>query len=111
VRFRRRPLNLLRLLLALVVLACLGGAICMYLLEPQTALLVAGVGFAVAFGGYLLHRDAVVLFVSVPLYPILALGVYALHVLLDVPVQYLLWVSLAVFGLVVLVLTADEVPL
>lgn len=95
----------------MVVLACAAGAVCVYLVAPQTALLVAGVGVAVAFAGYPLHRDAVVLFVSFLLYPILALGVYALHFVFGVPMEYMLWVCLAVFGLVVLVLTADEIPL
>lgn len=94
-----------------MVLACLGGAVCVYLLEPQTALMVGGVGAAVAFAGYSLHRDVVVLLTTALLYPIVALGVYALYFVLGVPVEYLLWVSLAVFGLVVIVLTADEIPI
>jgi hypothetical protein len=111
VRFRRRTLNRLKFLLALVVIAGLVGGVLLWLAVPQTAILVAAVGASVAIASYFLHRDAAVMFASILLYPILALGIYALHAVLGVPTQYLLWVSLGVFGFVVLVLTADEIPM
>lgn len=109
-RIRRRWLTRLKILLALVVLACLAGAVAVYLVEPMTAFLVAGVGAGVAIAGYVLHRDAPMLLASVLLSPILALGVYALSLVFDVPMSYLLWTSVLVFGLTVVVLTADETP-
>ncbi len=109
-KFRRRSLNRLRLLFALVVLVCLAGAVAMFLVEPDTTLMVGGAGAAIAFAGYPLHRDAVVLLASVLLYPILALGVYSLYLVVGIPMEYLLWVSLGVFGFAVLVMTAEEVP-
>jgi hypothetical protein len=111
VRLRRRTLTRLKLLLALVVLAAAGGAALLYLAAPQVALLVGGVGIAIAIAGYVLHRSASMLLASIVLYPILALGIYSLHVVLGVPAQYLMWISVAVFALVVVVLGADEIPI
>lgn len=110
-KIRRKLLTRLKILLALVFLAALGGAVLLYFAAPQVALLVAGVGLMIAVVGYLMHRNAATLFASALLYPVLALGIYALHVLFGVPTQYLTWISIAVFALVVLVLTADEVPM
>lgn len=110
-RFRRKTLTRLKILLALVVLAALGGAALLVMLDQTTALVIGGVGIGIAIAGYTLHRDAAVLLASALLYPILALGIYALHAIFGVPTNYLLWISVAVFGLVVLVLGAEEIPL
>jgi len=110
VRFRRKTLTRLKILLALVVLAAIGGAVLLAMLDQTTALLIGGVGIGIAIAGYTFHRDTAVLLASALLYPILALGIYALHAIVGVPMNYLLWISVAVFGLVVLVLGAEEVP-
>ncbi len=91
-----------------LVLACIAGAVPVIATDPVLAALVVAFGGLAAILGFALHRDPVLLAVTALIFPTIALGILALSLFLDVPLDHVLWAVPIVFAAVLVVVTARD---